>query len=249
MKVPATHSDPPAWFSATVPKPGNRPDENEDAVAADPTRLRFALADGATEGWQSAGWAARVAGCFVRRPPAPADFPGWVTAVRKWSAPPVPDDAPWYSSVKREQGSFATLIGLELRKPATGLGLTWKAVAVGDSCLFLLRGERVVTTFPLSTVEEFGTRPALIPSAATACPEPEWLAGWVNPGDRLVLASDAVARHLIGLTAAEWKTIRPALEAGTPDALLEYLTARQTLLNDDATAVVVRVPGPPESPK
>ena len=77
----------PPWVTATIPKPGNRPEENEDAAAADAARLRFAVSDGATEGWQSASWAQRLARSYIRRPPTPADFPGWLATVRKWSPP------------------------------------------------------------------------------------------------------------------------------------------------------------------
>ncbi len=236
-----------AWVSATLPKAGHSPDENEDAVAADAARLRFALADGATEGWQSGGWAARLASCFVRRPPTPADFPAWLTAVRGWSPPATPADAPWYAEVKREQGSFATLVGVELRRPREGAGLLWRAVAVGDSCLLVVRGNRVETAFPLSTPDAFGTRPALIPSTSAACPDPEWLAGRAEPGDLLLLASDALARHLLSLSdAAAWepvlKSVSAALDANSPDPLLELLTPLRDELNDDATAVALRVP-------
>ena len=50
----------PEWISATVPKSGNRPEENEDATAAAPDALRFAVSDGATEGWESGPWATRL---------------------------------------------------------------------------------------------------------------------------------------------------------------------------------------------
>src|SRR5213078_4855609 len=78
------------WSVASVPKPGHRPDENEDAAAGDPAARRFAVADGASEGWQSGRWAARLAAAFVRRPPAPADFPRWLAAVRKSWKPSAP---------------------------------------------------------------------------------------------------------------------------------------------------------------
>ena len=85
MSVP-----PVEWVWASVPKAGNLPEENEDAVATDAARLRFAVADGATEGWQSGAWAAHLAAAFVRRPSGPADFPDWLAAARRDWVPPAP---------------------------------------------------------------------------------------------------------------------------------------------------------------
>src|SRR5690349_16103266 len=133
---------PPAleWVAATVPKRGNRPEENEDATAAAPDSARFALADGATEGWESGPWATRLASAYVERPPEPADFADWLAGARAW-APPAPDGPqPWYVAEKQEEGSFATLAGLELRRSRTTDEWAWRSVAVGDSCFFHLRG-------------------------------------------------------------------------------------------------------------
>src|SRR5215831_16614022 len=109
-------SSPVEWTSATLPKAGNRPEENEDAVAAAPDELRFAVADGASESWESGPWAARLAAAFVRCPPTPADFARWLADARDWS-PPLASAAgpvPWYAAVKQQQGSFAALAGLDL---------------------------------------------------------------------------------------------------------------------------------------
>lgn len=71
------------WIAATVPKAGSRAEENEDAPAGDAKRVRFALADGATEGWQSGGWARHLVKAYVERPPGPADFDQWLAIVRQ----------------------------------------------------------------------------------------------------------------------------------------------------------------------
>ena len=79
---------PIVWTAATRPKVGNRESENEDAIAVAPAALRFAVADGATEGWHSREWADHLAKSYVRRPPEPARFPKWLGDVRReWSPP------------------------------------------------------------------------------------------------------------------------------------------------------------------
>jgi hypothetical protein len=228
------------WSVASVPKPGHRADENEDAAAGDPAAMRFAVADGASEGWQSGRWAARLAAAFVRRPPTPADFPRWLAAVRKSWKPPAPDGpVPWYAEQKREQGAFAALVGVEFRLSKRTPGLAWKAVAIGDSCLVVLRGGRVELSFPVSAGDRFGNAPPLVPSAAAVrCPRPEWLAGRAEPGDVFLLATDTAAAAVLRAAAA------PAGLPASPDpaALLESLSALQSLLHDDLTLAVIRSP-------
>src|SRR5262245_23249421 len=106
------HASRAEWVSATVAKVGHRPEENEDAAAASPDELRFAVADGATEGWESGPWAARLANAYVRRPPGPADFDRWLAKVRRdWKPAAEAGPMAWYAAEKRDQGSFAALVG------------------------------------------------------------------------------------------------------------------------------------------
>lgn len=244
------------WVSASVPKAGNTAAENEDAAAASPGRLRFAVADGATEGWQSGGWATHLATAYARRPPTPADFPDWLAAARAAWTPPAAGGASWYAEVKQEQGSFATLLGVEFRPAAKPPGYVWKAVAVGDSCLLVLRGDRFETAFPVSSAAAFDTRPPLVPSSpAVPCPGPEWLAGRVEPGDLVLLATDAVARYLLGLAAPfagnpVIDAARAEVGSARPARLLESLRALGDDLHDDSSLLAVLVPAaPPESPR
>ena len=154
----------------------------------------------------------------------------------------------------KEQGSFATLLGLEFRQAQTPPGLAWKAVAVGDSCLLVLRGGRFEVTFPLSSVEEFGNTPPLVPSSpARKCPAPEWLAGRAEPGDLFLLVTDAVARSILGSSTKPGEdpitlAVQSAVASGKPRPVTKILHELQEMLNDDATVIAVCVSDPPESP-
>lgn len=241
----------PEWVIATAPKKGNHADENEDAAAAAPDGLRFVVSDGATEGWESRPWAARLAEAFLTRPPEPADFAQWLAAIRKGWAPPEPTGAvPWYATVKQEQGSFATLAGIEFRRSQKPAGWAWRAVAVGDSCLFHVRSAEVRAAFPIDQPTGFGNRPRLVPSAGATCPEPEWLAGRAEPGDLFLLATDAVAARLLApeARAAGLAAAREALDAQEPDALLSWFRTVQDAHNDDVSLIAVRLPDAPEAP-
>ena len=242
------------WASASLPKHGNPPAENEDAVAADAAGSRFAVADGASESWQSGEWAAHLAAAFVGRPPGPADFPAWLSATRLAWQPPVPKEAvAWYAEAKREEGSFATLLGVAFECSERSGGWVWKAVAVGDSCLVRVRGGRVVESFPVTAADTFDRNPPLVCSSATRpCPNPEWLAGRAEPGDVFVLATDAAAASLLAGTDAAWRPllVTPPAVPTWPDRkrLLELLGKLSPALNDDASVVQIAVPTRPESP-
>ena len=230
------------WAVASVPKPGHRPDESEDAAAGDPAKMRFAVADGAAEGWLSGKWAAHLAAAFVRRPPTPADFPRWLAAVRKaWTPPEADGPVAWYAEQKREQGAFSTLLGVEFRRPRRTPGLAWRAVAVGDSCLIVLRGGRVELSWPVASADGFGNRPPLVPSSAARCPKPEWLAGRVEPGDVFLLATDAAAAAVLRTVTTDGLP-----DSVDPRSLLESFSASQPAPNDDLTLAVIRPPARPE---
>jgi hypothetical protein len=239
----------PHWITATVQKAGNSVAENEDAATAAKDGLRFAVSDGATEGWESGPWAAKLARTYIADPPTPTNYPQWLAKVQqRWAKARQPAATSWYAAEKQAQGSFATLLGLELRQSRTGAGWAWRSAAVGDSCLLLVREQRIEAAFPLSAAAEFGNHPALIPSsAANASSEPQWQAGRAVAGDLLLLATDAVAANLLRLSqAADWapflEVVRAAVTARDPAALLERLCAFQASTNDDMTLTAIRLP-------
>jgi hypothetical protein len=258
--MPAVPPD-PLWIVATVPKRGNRVEENEDATAAAPDALRFAVADGATEGWESGPWAARLVAAYIDQPPAPDTFTEWLTSARAWAPPESPGPVPWYAEEKREQGSFATLLGLELRRSQHLPGWLWRVVAVGDSCALHVRDEKLIGAVPLSAPEQFGNRPKLVPSAARACPEPGWFAGRAEDGDLILLATDAAAARLLALArppaagaarppaagaALALAAVRCALKDCNPEPLAEWCRTVQDTTNDDVSVLAIALPPAPE---
>src|SRR6185369_12789254 len=73
---------------------------------------------------------------------------------------------PWYAEEKLRLGAFSSLTGLTLFPPAEtdGNGGVFKALSIGDSCLFQVRAGRLIWSFPFTTAEEFNSRPLLISS-------------------------------------------------------------------------------------
>ena len=186
-------------------KDGNHPAEYEDATAVKhvQTGLRLALADGATAAIFAGAWAQMLVGRFVWRP-------FWTTAGlaypvrtlgRQWSQKHAQKDLPWYLAKKLERGAAATLIGVRISMPErrTAAG-TWRAISIGDACLFHIQGSKLVQMHPELKPAEFGNNPALIYTDTSrnqrlaqgpAVQEGSWQ--W---GDIFVVASDALARWI-----------------------------------------------------
>ena len=168
----------------------------EDAAATDPGGLRFAIADGATEGFDSKRWARYITKAWVS--PSTARLAMHMLPERlrllgdRQSERWVGRQLPWYVEEKSRDGAFAAFLGLDLRQAPT-----WTAIAIGDCCLFIERKKSLIESFPLSSPEQFGTRPTLVPSMVLRYPDYidalQKHSGCLRLGDRLLLMSDAIA--------------------------------------------------------
>jgi hypothetical protein len=238
------------WLALSVPKRGHADHESEDAWRGCPRLGRFAVADGASESCFAALWARLLTEGFiaVRRP---RDLGSWLEASRRqWFAEVMPLALPWYAEIKREEGAFATLLGVRARWPTPDRPGRWQAVAVGDSCLFRVREGRGVRAFPIKQSSEFSNLPCLIGSRTGPIVAPKRSSGSLRPGDRLLLMTDALAQWF--LCAQEtggrpWEAVTRLLSAAQPEdeftAWIEELRTRNSLRNDDVTLLVIE-PGP-----
>ena len=235
------------WQAFHLGKAGNAPAEYEDAFAANASRTRFAVADGASEASFAAAWARLLTEGFVeaQKPWRNLD---WLAPIRdRWSAEVDGLPVPWYAEEKREMGGFATLLGAAFRRPdGDGRG-AWRAVAVGDSCLFHLRRGRLLRSLPLTRSDQFDSAPRLLCSRPSSrwIEAPVRVRGRWRPGDRFLLATDAVAQWFLheveggGDPAAE---IAGILAATEPQAAFPaWVESRRAagLRNDDVTLLVI----------
>ena len=246
-----------------LPKAGNRPEEYEDASrVVYPQRMgasgrrtaRAAVSDGASESAFAREWANALTDAFVSRPP---DVGGLTDdSLREWLAPPreewhagVPwDRIPWHGEAKARAGAFATLLGLTVgAAPGRRPGLRWQAVAVGDSCLFVVRDGGLSQSFPIEDAEQFDNSPALVCSNADNAGQP-WevvrrSGGECAAGDCFILASDALACWFLARNAEgerPWETLLALDSAGWAGWVGEQ--RREGLMgNDDTTLVIMQV--------
>jgi len=243
------------WQAFHTHKRGNAPDEYEDAFAADAGKRRFAVADGASESSFVATWAKLLAEGFVAAGRKPWRELDWLKPARQsWAADVDPRPLPWYAEEKREQGAYATFLGIAFSKTRHGArgrgGGVWCALAVGDSCLFRLRAGKLGKSFPLRRSSEFGNQPALLGSRGRFVDTPPQgirrARGKWRAGDRFLLMTDALAEWMLRRTEQEK---RPAgdidhllAESAPQDAFADWVAERrdrQGLRNDDVTLVVV----------
>jgi hypothetical protein len=105
------------WHAFHTHKHGNAPEEYEDAFAGDASAGRFAVADGASESSFVAAWAKLLAQGFVADEGRPWRALEWLTPARqRWAAEVDPLPLPWYAEEKREQGAYATLLGIAFQE-------------------------------------------------------------------------------------------------------------------------------------
>lgn len=230
----------------TAPKAGNTDAQNEDAAAIGPKVQRFAIADGASEGWQSGPWAKVLATAFVRTPPDPQSFPGWLRATRDLA--PRTESTSWYAEQKAALGSFSTLLGISFDTSIAGQ-IKWRALAVGDSCLFQYRGGKLIAQFPIESASDFTNRPQLISSTEMhELPEPEWFAGRAELRDVFYLLTDALAEWFVLSSNANERPgkqldqVTNVSQSKTSYAdWIKSLRGTKALRNDDCTAVRIEL--------
>ncbi len=234
------------------------PDDWEDGAALDLSSGRFAVADGASAAYRAREWAAWLVESYLAAPPTtkPSAVLEWLAAVANdWKTEDSAggSDVEWYHQDAARRGSFAAFVGTRFEPSletsfATPKGeLTWSAVAVGDCCLLQVRGDQLMTAFPLSDPTEFGSAPVLVPSAADKLPllrgRVHTITGNARPGDVILLSSDAFAKFMLTEAAPDlWRVLRSIKDNRQFTELLHYLWTQNALEVDDVTLLRVIIP-------
>jgi hypothetical protein len=228
------------WWA---PKSGNAASEYEDAYAVKPEALRFAVADGASETSFARQWAELLVEGFVQDAPSPAELQGFVGPLQAvWAEGQKGKATAWYSERKAADGAFSSLLGVTIE------GDRWRAVAVGDSCLFVMRAGKVLRAFPLERAEQFNNRPSLLSSVARAnagvWSQVATMDGDLQEKDRLLLMTDALAQWFLVEAEMGRRPWAALAKVTTPEqftAYIDCLRAGGALRNDDVTLVSVEV--------
>jgi len=242
---------------------GNDAAEYEDAFAPQKDgrhsarRLRFAMADGASESMLSGRWADALARTWCKSERASttdvleaamAEFEDVLAAYldeRGRQDRPVQ----WFEEPGLARGAFATFLGVQFTTRRTSSG-SWTATSLGDTCLFHVRDDELLTSFPLKSPSDFGSTPNLVPSRTDDVEhvvrhmeerEGEW-----RSGDLFVLATDALAAWFLGEVEAghaPWHQLQGFSARGqaTFAQWVSGLRTERRLRNDDVTMVRIEV--------
>jgi hypothetical protein len=230
------------WVLFRLPRRGRAVDECEDAAAGNLEQGRFAIADGASESVQAGLWARLLVESFVAANGEAAWNALLDRARQSWtSAVPLPAvELPWYLEVGLRQGAFATFLGVAIGESE------WDALAIGDSCLFQLRGDELVAHFPVDRSGDFGNSPWLIGSRPQSSVPMVHRRGQWQSGDRLWLMTDALAQWFLSEIEAgrqPWDRLgRHVAEGGGGfSGWVEDQRGLRRLRNDDVTLLAVNL--------
>lgn len=255
-----------------VAKLGNQSGEYEDATCTSSEGRRFAVADGATQTSFADRWSQILALEYIMNPPAEAPavqrWSDWLHPLQEaWSAGIPWDRLPWFATEKARAGACTTLLAVEFFQPGGSepdgkqplwrrmLGapvlppLQWKAEAIGDTCLFQIREDRLVCSFPLQQPSEFNHSPILITTNPgqnrLVCEHLRNIRGDCRGGDLFLLMTDALAKWFLQRVVVGEKPWRRLDDLADEDAFREFVFAEREagrMENDDTTLMRVRWP-------
>ncbi|MEU6319037.1 hypothetical protein [Streptomyces sp. NPDC047009] len=236
------------------------------------------ISDGASESMLAGVWAHKVAWHTAENAHGdPATLAGpnssyadliaqlkgrWSTWIADYVRQRSADGRPlqWYEEVKLTSGAYATLLAIRLdlpdticaEEPRVGTPWLWRAAALGDSCLFQVRGERILTYFPVKSSTDFGVNPDLLGSRnhniSLICQRTHFISGGFERGDDFFLMTDALAAWFVSVieskVAGELLTALRQLRYfgryGDKDSFQTWvsdLVAEGSLRNDDITLI------------
>ena len=209
----------------TLAKDPLAPEANEDALLWAEGRLT--LADGASSDAFSGLWATALCQTFLTRGTLERD-----AATATWQAM-LPSPLPWFLADKLRQATHSSFLGL------TWDQTTLHVQAIGDTCVFVIRDNRLVFAFPLTRAEDFATYPILAPTQGPP-PELRHAEFSLQAGDTILAATDALACWLLHEQEHQpWHSLLALQNASDFQRFITALRAARRLTLDDTTLAVV----------
>lgn len=246
--------------SFSLQKLGNEPHEYEDSFYFNLESGKFAIADGVSESCFAKLWADILTKSFVESDISLFSFEefsdekinevlqSFLAYVQKeWNEKIDWKNLPWYVEEKAKKGAFATFLGLELKRDSDyeASQYHWRAVAIGDCCLFQTNGKQLINSFPVSESTQFGNTPLMLSSRISLDNFGKFKIraskGVVKTNEKIILATDAVAKWiLIQVEANQWTWEKQILSK--EEELRSFFNEsikNEKLRNDDITVVVL----------
>jgi hypothetical protein len=235
-----------------VPKPGSNSEQCEDSFDFSSKTSTAAVCDGASTAFESRRWARLLTKRFAIEPPhewTRGELLDWTA----WVADDWNKSIPWaklnlFEEGKASAGSAATLVGLQLEasseRAATG---TWRCLAVGDSCLFQVRGSQLVCKLPVEHSADFTSHPPLLSTdrkiSAASLGKLVTDGGTWQEGDRFFLLTDAIAQWFLSQyenDRAPWELLASSPEPAF-ETFVHDMQADGLMHKDDVTVFMMGV--------
>ena len=234
-----------------LPKAGSSESEYEDAFRIGSSELRFAIADGATEASFSRLWAKQLVRAFTKNNlSAPIKLEELMPLQRSWEKIVHRRPLPWYADEKINDGAFAAFVGLEFLQDRQEdiAQKNWRATAAGDSCIVQVRGDEIISGFPINESILFNNRPNLLSSKPSLNGNELILnvTGSCHCDDVFFLMTDALACWFLKekeLGNTPWHCLRDLDTEGCPSfpSLIADLRSTGKIKNDDVTLLRIDV--------
>jgi hypothetical protein len=214
-------------------------------------KLRFAVADGASEAAFSRQWAKQLARGFVR---GSLNIPLTDDALKPlqetWLKAAHRTPLPWYADEKVASGSFASLLGLELLTINGGASevVQWRSIAVGDTCVAIASSEKLDLVWPIDNSSSFNNNPKLLGSIPGSndlnCVYSR--EGTLDVGSALYLMTDALACWFMKEHESGERPWRSLSDLGTKDSpsfvsFIGHLRDMGEIKNDDVTLLRIQL--------
>ena len=228
-------------------------DDCQDACAQNDGIGRYAVADGATRSFFPKEWATLLVEHFC-------DSTYFTLGETDWRVWIAPIQQKWYEQVeekvnernlfyltnsfKSRESAVSTFIGIEFNKDNGA----WKAMIVGDSCLFY-KSDSGFKSYLMEYSTEFTNRPEAFASfAKDNFSEPKFVGDNTKPGDTFILTTDALAKWILEhKETGKLETVLDDLKALKTDEEFRQFVDKARhdeairLINDDATLMLISV--------
>jgi hypothetical protein len=259
----------------STPKAGSTDEECEDACAVDPVvnadeiidlgPILACVADGASESLLSKHWARTLTAAMVRvirlTPEVcwkAGDFAEAVQyATNEWDnwlshylveREELHRPVRWYEQPGLERGAHATVLAARFGESTTDLG-DWHAGAIGDTCLFQVRDDQLIHSFPATSSLDFGSSPSLVNSKnkdlSVLARHASFASGSYVAGDQFFIGTDALAAWFLDSSeqgGRPWEPLSDVSRGGDQQefgAWVEQERQAERMRNDDVTVVHV----------
>lgn len=237
-------------------KDADHPGENQDAYAVEPSRGTAVVADGVSSAIFSRQWARILVNATLAdtpNPDDPASFGAWLAGLRHaWAEQVDTSDLAWFQRAKLPTGAFSTLLWVQVapleeeRAGAFG-AYRLEGHAIGDSCLFHVRRNELVRSFPIQNADALEDNPVVLGSVDLGRDQLIQFARLDElcyEDDLLILTTDAVAEWILRRYESDrpidWGVFREMSPSQWRDTIARLRQENQ-MRYDDATMLLLRV--------